>query len=135
MRTTEKTLNCPHLIATSRSNDFGHSWSVITPTKERIPNPESGVDMIKLENGHIVMVCNPLPSGRQILAAFLSEDGGISFPISRDIEPENGIIGDGEYSYPAVIQTKDGVIHCTYTNLRQNIKHVAFDENWIKKIE
>ena len=33
----------------------------------------------------------------------------------------------GEYSYPAIIQTQDGLVHLTYTWKRQKVKHVVVD--------
>ena len=38
----------------------------------------------------------------------------------------------GEYSYPAIIQSDDGLVHITYTWKRERIKHVVVDPTKLK---
>ena len=41
----------------------------------------------------------------------------------------------GEYSYPAVIQARDGWVHVTYSYFvpeGKSIKHVRLNEDWVK---
>lgn len=114
--------NC---IIQSWSGDEGKHWSALEKTG--IPNPNSGIDAIILKNGLFVLVYNPLQKGekwvegRNILAIALSEDGTHWEDVyTLENQPS------GEYSYPAVIQTWDSLIHILYTADRKNIRHCVF---------
>ena len=50
------------------------------------------------------------------VCASVSDDNGITWPRRLDLEA-----GDGEYSYPSVIQAVDGRVHIVATRLRQQI--------------
>jgi hypothetical protein len=64
-----------------------------------------------------------LPWGpRTPLALALSSDEGASWKISRQLET-----GEGEYSYPAIIQDSSSALHIAYTYKRISIKHVRLD--------
>lgn len=113
-------------IMTSVSHDLGNSWSSIRPTE--LPNPNSGIDAVTLKNGTNVLVFNPvcIPPGkwggpRTPLAVAVSEDG-MHWEKKLILEDQ-----PGEYSYPAIIQTSDGLVHVTYTWKRIRIKHVILD--------
>jgi len=110
-------------IASSWSSDDGSSWSPLVPAS--LPNPNSGIDAVTLKNGNHLLVYNPVSTvqghngPRTPLTVALSSDG-INWQNIITLESE-----PGEYSYPAVIQTKDGKIHITYTWKRKLIKHVV----------
>lgn len=114
-------------VMQSWSTDSGKSWSEIYPTM--LINPNSGTDAVTLRNGLQMIVYNPdIPgkewyNGRSKLRVAISKDGNIWKDI---ITLENRT--NGEYSYPAIIQTKNGDIHITYTFDRKNIKHVVLRE-------
>jgi len=101
------------------SSDNGKSWSALSLTT--LPNPSAGTDAITLRDGRHLVVYNPTTQGRTPLSVALSRDGKIWEPgVVLESEP-------GEYSYPAVIQSADGLVHVTYTWKRQRIKHVVID--------
>jgi predicted neuraminidase len=41
--------------------------------------------------------------------------------------------GAGEYSYPALLETSDGMIHIVYTYRRRSIGHIMFAEETLLK--
>lgn len=108
-------------ICQAWSEDLGHTWSKMTATS--LPNPNSGIDAVSLKDGRQLLVYNHTATGRSPLNVAVSSNG-IDWTPSEILEKERG-----EYSYPAVIQSSDGVVHITYTWKRQRIKHVALDAN------
>jgi alpha-glucosidase len=106
------------------SSDGGRTWSALTPSA--LPNPSAGTDASTLRDGRHLIVYNHTPKGRSPLNVAVSRDGKVweaALALERD---------PGEYSYPAIIQTADGLVHVTYTWKRQRIKHVVIDPARLK---
>ncbi|MBI5346903.1 MAG: exo-alpha-sialidase [Chlamydiae bacterium] len=87
-----------------------------------LSNPNSGIDCVKLKNEDVLLVYNDSTSNRYPLSIAISKNDGKSFKKILDLEKE-----EGEFSYPSIIQTQDGLVHITYTWNRKNIKHVILD--------
>jgi predicted neuraminidase len=107
------------VIVESWSEDGGESWQPMCSTN--LPNPDSGIDAVRLQDGRSLLVYNPTTRRRTPLSVAISADG---------LQWSNRIILEdqpGEYSYPAVIQSADGLVHITYTWRRRRIKHVILD--------
>jgi len=105
------------VITQSWSQDAGRTWSPMTATS--LPNPNSGLDAVTLADGRQLLVYNHTTTGRSPLDLAVSSDGK-TWTLALVLEDR-----PGEFSYPAVIQTRDGRVHITYTCLRQTIKHVV----------
>jgi len=114
-------------INESWSNDVGQTWSVLTPTQ--LPNNNSGIDAVTISDGRQILIFNPIVKGRNELAVAVSDDGikwNAAVLLENDQDPA------AEFSYPAVIQSKNGLIHVTYTWNRKLIKHVVIDPSKLK---
>jgi predicted neuraminidase len=105
-------------VLQSFSDDNGKSWSALAQTT--LPNPNSGIDAVTLRDGRHIIVYNNTKKGRSPLNVAISADGQTWKDISV-LENE----ANGEFSYPAVIQSADGKVHITYTWKRKKIKHVV----------
>lgn len=116
-------------LAAAESPDHGCTWS--RAWRSPLPNPNAGADMVKLANGHVALAFNNSPAHRNPLSVALSEDGGVTWPYIRDLEADPAH-PDERFAYPALIQARDGTLHCTYTNSKYNIKHAALTEDWIR---
>lgn len=114
------------------STDQGKTWSPLAKTS--LPNNNSGVDAVTLRDGRQLLVYNPTlgpdgkPKGpRTPLSVAVSRDGE---HWSAAVVLEDSPIS--QYSYPAVIQSTDGLVHIVYTWRRQRIKYVVLDPRKLK---
>jgi predicted neuraminidase len=110
------------------SEDNGVTWGPMRLTD--LPNPNSGTDAVTLRDGRQLLVYNHNTvggsenKGRSPLNVAVSPDGTnwlAALVLEADLKAPNG------FAYPAVIQTRDGLVHVTYTWKRQRIKHVVLD--------
>jgi predicted neuraminidase len=107
------------VITQAWSEDGGRTWTPMTATT--LPNPSAGIDTVRLSDGRFLLVYNPSATSRGKLEVAVSADGKAWSPVV--------VLEDAadEYSYPAMIQTRDGSVHLTYTWKRERIKHVVLD--------
>jgi predicted neuraminidase len=110
------------------SQDAGRTWGAMSLTS--LPNPSSGTDAVTLRDGRQLLVYNhnvrtgSNNKGRSPLNVAVSKDGkkwSAALVLENDPDAPNG------FAYPAVIQTRDGLVHITYTWKRERIKHVVVD--------
>jgi predicted neuraminidase len=103
-------------IAVADSMDDGVTW-----TQARfldLPNPNSGIDAVRLRDGRIVLAFNNSYDARTPLNLAVSRDGE-HFTVFKTLED-----GPGQYSYPAIIQAANGDLLITYSWRRKTIKFI-----------
>ncbi|MCA9038727.1 MAG: exo-alpha-sialidase [Planctomycetaceae bacterium] len=109
-------------IAEAWSDDWGRSWSEMTLSE--MPNNNSGTDAVNLKDGGVVLIYNHVGNGRRdrspLNLAYTKDGKNWQAALVLESNP-------GEYSYPAIIQASDGLVHATYTYKRRRVKHVVID--------
>ena len=103
-------------ICVSDSTDEGLHWSPVHALV--LPNPNSGIDAVSLRDGRVVLIFNNTPKGRSPLNLAVSKDGE-HFRLFHTLESEPG----GEFSYPSMIQARNGDLYATYTWNRKRIRY------------
>lgn len=130
----------PKRLHRSESRDNGVTWSRVVDTD--IPNPGSGSEVLALRDGTWALVNNDLEKGRHSLPVWLSDDEGRTWKWKRHLELDNRGQGAGSFHYPSIIQTRDGMLHVSYSYFlnhipagqpRKSIKHARFSVGWVKQ--
>ena len=114
-------------LATSFSSDNGDTWTPVTLSE--VENNQSGTDAVTLKDGRHALIYNnfetlPLTKKgvRTPISIALSDDGE---HWHHTLTLEDSPID--QYSYPAIIQGRDGTLHCVYTWRRQRISYKQID--------
>lgn len=122
----------------SDSDDGGLSWSTARPTT--LPNNNSGIDLVRLRNGILLLAANQNGENwgpRNRLVLFRSEDNGDSWEEIRVLDaeplPPEGAGTGVEFSYPAIIVLRNGDVALSYTWKRRSIRfHLFPAESFMK---
>ena len=124
----------PQRLLRAESWDRGETW---TPAEDsEIPNPGSGAEVRVLRSGEWIYIGNDLESGRHSLAVWISQDEGETWPIRRQLA--GALPGQGSFSYPSLIETRDGWLHATWSEVlggRETIRHARFNRAWVGSSE
>lgn len=102
------------------STDGGRTWSPYAVTD--LPNNNSGLDAVRLADGRVVLVYNPVGKdwgARTPLDISVSSDNGQTWKTIAHLEDDPD--PESEYSYPAIVETNDGVA-VSYTWQRDRIR-------------
>jgi predicted neuraminidase len=113
------------VIWRAESCDGGETWS--KPTATNLPNPNSGIDLLRLASGALVLAYNPSDHARTPLCVALA-DQDEDWRWQRTLEN-----APAEFSYPTLTQTSDGQIQLVYTYQREHIQSASFSEGWLRE--
>lgn len=102
----------------------GIQWT--EPYATSMPNNNSGIDLEVLEDGRLILACNPISDNwgkRTPLSLFISEDNGESFRLLTHLITDTR----GAYAYPALVY-ENGKLHISYTWDRQTIAYLCLSD-------
>ncbi len=120
----------PNRVLSVFTEDAGAHWS--TPTRTKLPNPDSAVSMVNLGNGNLLLALNDLEDGRHRMSLAIGSAGDWKIVKVLEEEASIGVEHEFEFSYPSMAIDPDGFIHLVYTWNQKRIKHLRFNREWLE---
>ncbi len=112
----------------SWSTNNANSWTPLR--RNALPNPNSALDGVVLRDNRALVVYNHSAEDRNVLNLAVSNNGKV-WQAAGVLESAP----QGEFSYPAVIQAADNMVHVTYSWNRQRIKHMVLDPAKLQTVD
>lgn len=112
-------------VSIARTEDGGETWTA--PERLDLPNPDAGLDAVRLSDGRLLLAFNDSTTGRENLRLALSTDDGQTWMRIATVAEEPG----ADFSYPFLMQGSDGSVHLVYAWKRTAIRHVVFNLAWL----
>ncbi len=122
----------PKRILRVNTSDGGQTWT--KPVKLDLPNPDSGIAALRLHDGSIILVFNNSTQYRNVLSLAISVDQGVTWKIIHTFDSDGDANPKDERSYPALFMTRNAEINLLYTWKRLKIRHIIFNESWIRSL-
>jgi predicted neuraminidase len=124
------------------STDGGETWTEATSTE--LPNPNSAVSLIRLQSGALALAFNNSETRRTPLCVALADESEDWVELNaRTTGTDQQALrqprwyrtledSEGEFSYPTLLQTRDGLVHAVYSYRQEHIHYACFTEDWLK---
>lgn len=118
------------MMTFARSGDAGRTWTA--PSATGLPNPDSGVCVVRLPDGRLLCSFNDVSAGkRENLRLAVSRDEGRTWNRFATLQEAAG----QEFSYPYMIVGRDGMVRMVYSARGKQIRYAEFNTAWIDEEE
>lgn len=126
----------PKRILEIKSTDGGNNWT--QPVKTKLANPNAAVTAVAGQD--LLLVFNQHEEERHDLTLAKLMGGDKGWRILYKFENQHKLVGQPtppgkrEFSYPYLIQAKNGMFHLVYTWHKRRIKHISFNQTWLESL-
>jgi predicted neuraminidase len=123
----------PKHIPVSQTQNAGQTWQAAADLD--IPNPNSAVAGLILQNGAHILALNNIEAGRHRLVLMMSNPQSGQWHVIETLENDEAAPDQErkEFSYPYLMSANGNDAHLVYTWDRKKIRHLYFSSAWLTR--